>query len=215
MRGLEQAAERAGVSTAQLMENAGLAVAQEAWMLLGSLEDRRIIVLCGPGNNGGDGLVASRCLADWGVEVYVYLLKPRDADPLIDQLREFQVPIMSAEDDPELQSLKEAITGADLVIDALIGTGRARPIEGKLAEILGALSAVREATMPFKLLAVDLPTGLDADNGTVDRLTVAADQTVTFGFPKLGLYTPGTRRRRPSAGGRYRHPRRPGRGSAA
>ena len=189
MRGLEQAAERAGVSTAQLMENAGLAVAQEAWMLLGSLEDRRIIVLCGPGNNGGDGLVAARCLADWGVEVYVYLLKPRDADPLIDQLREFQVPIMSAEDDPELQSLKEAITGADLVIDALIGTGRARPIEGKLAEILGALSAVREATMPFKLLAVDLPTGLDADNGTVDRLTVAADQTVTFGFPKLGLYT--------------------------
>lgn len=189
MRGLERAAEQAGVSAAQLMENAGLAVAQEAWMLLGSLEDRRIIVLCGPGNNGGDGLVAARHLADWGVETYVYLLKPREGDPLIEALNELQVPRRSAEEDADLQALREAMTGADLVIDALLGTGRARPIEGTLARILDAVAAAREGAMPPKLLAVDLPSGLDADNGNVDPHAVVADQTVTFGFPKLGLYT--------------------------
>jgi NAD(P)H-hydrate epimerase len=190
MRGLEQAAEAQGVSTAQLMENAGLAVAQEAWMLLGSLEDRRIVVLCGPGNNGGDGLVAARHLADWGVETYVYLLKPRPDDPFISALAEQEVPMLAADDDPGQEALRRVLTGADLVIDALLGTGRARPIEGTLAAVLDSVRAAREVSVPPKILAVDLPTGLDADSGAVDAHAVAADQTVTFEYPKLGLYTP-------------------------
>ncbi|HZU75693.1 MAG TPA: NAD(P)H-hydrate dehydratase [Dehalococcoidia bacterium] len=189
MRRLEQAAEAAGVSAAQLMENAGLAAAQEAWMLLGSLEDRRIIVLCGPGNNGGDGLVCARHLADWGVQVIVYLLAPRPNDPLVEQLEALEVPVAVADDDPDLSLLAQALNGADLVIDALLGTGRARPAEGRLAAILDAVRAAREGPHPPGLMAVDLPTGLDADSGSVDPHTVAADQTVTFGFPKLGLYT--------------------------
>ncbi|MCL6644483.1 MAG: bifunctional ADP-dependent NAD(P)H-hydrate dehydratase/NAD(P)H-hydrate epimerase, partial [Dehalococcoidia bacterium] len=80
MRQLEAAAVAAGSSEAQLMEEAGLAVAQESWMLLGTLEGRRILVLAGPGNNGGDGLVAARHLYDWGAEVAVYFPKGhRDA----------------------------------------------------------------------------------------------------------------------------------------
>ena len=75
MRELEQAAVAAGSSEAQLMEEAGLAVAQEAWMLLGTLEGRRIVVLAGPGNNGGDGLVAARHLFDWGAGITVYMPK--------------------------------------------------------------------------------------------------------------------------------------------
>ncbi len=189
MRGLEAAAVAAGTSSAVLMENAGLAAAQEAWMLLGSLEDRRIIVLCGPGNNGGDGLVAARHLHEWGVEVYVYLLKPRDGDPLLEDLRGREVPILTVAQDPEFEKLREAITGADLLIDALLGTGQARPIEGDLAGVLDTMRSVRQGSMPPKLLAVDLPTGLNADNGEVDPHALAADQTVTFGFPKLGLYT--------------------------
>lgn len=189
MRQLEAAAEAAGTSAAELMENAGLGAAQEAWMLLGSLEDRRIIVLCGPGNNGGDGLVAARHLHEWGVEVYVYLLKPRDGDPLLEELRGREVPILAAEQDPGFEKLREAITGADLLIDALLGTGPARPIEGALAGILDTVRTVRQGSMPPKLLSVDLPTGLNADNGEVDPHALVADQTVTFGFPKLGLYT--------------------------
>ncbi|HLZ71424.1 MAG TPA: NAD(P)H-hydrate dehydratase [Dehalococcoidia bacterium] len=190
MRGLEQAAEAAGVSAAELMENAGLAVAQEAWMLLGSLEERRIVVLCGPGNNGGDGLVAARHLGDWGVNVGVYLLKPREDDPLVEAVRGLEVPVTSAEDDADLATLRSWLTGSDLVIDALLGTGRARPIEGALAGVLDAVQAARASVPPPKILAVDLPSGLDADSGAVDAHTVAADQTVTFQYPKLGLYTP-------------------------
>ncbi|HEY7295372.1 MAG TPA: NAD(P)H-hydrate dehydratase [Dehalococcoidia bacterium] len=190
MRRLEQAAEAAGVSTAELMENAGLAVAQEAWMLLGSLEERRIVVLCGPGNNGGDGLVAARHLGDWGVNVGVYLLKPRENDPLVEAVRELEVPVANAEEDADLDTLRSWLTGSDLVIDALLGTGRARPIEGALAAVLDAVGAARESTPPPKILAVDLPSGLDADSGAVDPHAVPADQTVTFQYPKLGLYTP-------------------------
>ncbi len=190
MRGLEQAAEAAGVSTSELMENAGLAVAQEAWMLLGSLEERRIVVLCGPGNNGGDGLVAARHLGDWGVNVGVYLLKPRENDPLVDAVRELEVPVACAEDDADQETLRSWLTGSDLVIDALLGTGRARPIEGTLAAVLDTVRTARENSPPPKILAVDLPSGLDADSGAVDEHAVAADQTVTFQFPKLGLYTP-------------------------
>ena len=74
-------------SRRQLMEEAGLAVAQEAWMLLGSLEGRQILVLCGPGNNGGDGLVAARHLLDWGADVLVYLPRVRRDMWQIEDLR--------------------------------------------------------------------------------------------------------------------------------
>jgi len=77
MRRLEELSVAAGVSTKTLMENAGLAVAQEVWMALGTLEERRILVLVGPGNNGGDGLVAARHLHDWGTQVRCYLLRAR------------------------------------------------------------------------------------------------------------------------------------------
>src|SRR5438270_13977237 len=96
MRALEAGAERAGVSTAELMENAGLAVAQEVWMTLGTLEDRRILVLAGPGNNGGDGLIAARHLVEWGAQVAVYLLTARASDPLLAPLAETNVPIVAA-----------------------------------------------------------------------------------------------------------------------
>src|SRR5689334_5392614 len=92
MRSLEQASVEAGVSLDQLMENAGLAVAQEVWMTLGTLEDRRILILAGPGNNGGDGLVAARHLVEWGAQVGVYLLKPRpESDPHAAALRALDV----------------------------------------------------------------------------------------------------------------------------
>jgi ADP-dependent NAD(P)H-hydrate dehydratase / NAD(P)H-hydrate epimerase len=81
MRALEHAAVAAGVTERELMANAGLAGAQEAWILLGT-EARPVLVLCGPGNNGGDGLVAALRLGEWGVPVHAYLLRPRpDDDP--------------------------------------------------------------------------------------------------------------------------------------
>src|SRR3989442_14195740 len=92
---MHRAEAEAGVPVPQLSENAGLAVAQEAWLLLGEIAERRIVVLAGPGNNGGDGLVAARHIKDWGAEVTVALLKPRpDDDANFKQLLERHVPIL-------------------------------------------------------------------------------------------------------------------------
>ena len=187
MRELEERAEAAGVSTDTLMENAGLAVAQEIWMQLGSLEDRRIAVLVGPGNNGGDGLVAARHLFEWGAQVRVYALRER-SDAQWKQTLDMGVPCGTVEEDDNYEALEALLSGAEAIVDALLGTGSSRPIEGDLAEIMNRLSAIRSRTVKPKLVAVDLPTGLDADSGRLDPLTVAADETVTFHAPKVGLY---------------------------
>ena len=190
MRELERRAETAGVSTATLMENAGLAVAQEVWMLLGSLDERRILVLCGPGNNGGDGLVAARHLFEWGAQVAVYMVAPRDpSDPNLVQIVEREIPVTVATEDEGFETLDGLLGAAELVVDALLGTGRARPLEGDLAEVMRRLGQARERPMKPRLVAVDLPTGIDADTGAADPLAVRADLTVTLGLPKVGLYS--------------------------
>ncbi|MCH7952579.1 MAG: NAD(P)H-hydrate dehydratase [Chloroflexi bacterium] len=177
------------VPVPQLMEKAGLAVAQEAWLALGEIADRRLLVLCGPGNNGGDGLVAACHLKEWAADVIVFLLKPRPADDANHAaLVEREIPIITAGEDGWEKSLADALGGAELVIDALLGTGRARAIEGDLAAVLAQLKEARERRLPPRLLAVDLPSGLDADTGAVDPLTVAADATIALAFAKVGLH---------------------------
>jgi NAD(P)H-hydrate epimerase len=190
MRALEAAAVAAGVSERQLMEEAGLAVAQEAWMLLGTLEGRRILVLVGPGNNGGDGIVAARHLLDWGSDVILALPRKRRDMSLIEELAPREPTIIAGEEDDGFARLGEACSNADLVIDALLGIGQARPLDPgePLARALEKLREARAGYAPPKLIAVDLPTGVDADSGLVDPLTVPPDLTVTFGFPKVGMY---------------------------
>lgn len=190
MRDLEQRAVAAGTSLDELMEQAGLAVAQEAWLSLGTVAGRRILVLCGPGNNGGDGLVAARHLAEWEGDVVVYLLAPRaETDANLATVRERGVPVFTADGDADFSALQQALDGAELVIDALLGTGRRRPIEGALAEVLRRVGDATARAHPPKVVAVDLPTGIDADSGRADPLAVRADLTVTFGLAKVGLYT--------------------------
>ena len=185
---MQRAERECGVPVEQLMENAGLAIAQEAWLMLGELADRKIVVLAGPGNNGGDGLVAARHLKDWGADVSVVLLKPRGEDDAnLKALIEREVPVVVLEDD--VSKLDEPLAGAELIIDALLGTGKAREIEGLLAGVLDKLREARSRRLPPRLLAVDLPTGLDADTGAVDPRTAAADQTVALGWSKVGLHT--------------------------
>src|SRR3990170_4967332 len=157
---MREAERRAGVPVPQLMENAGLAVAQEAWLLLGEVAGRRIVVLVGPGNNGGDGLVAARHLKEWGAEVSVYMLKARgEGDAVFAGVVERQVTVTLAEEDAKEghKGLEEALAGAELVIDALLGTGRARAIKGALAEVLERLRKGGLEPLPPRVLAGDLP----------------------------------------------------------
>src|SRR3990170_505126 len=186
---MREAERRAGVPVPQLMENAGLAVAQECWLLLGELAERRVLVLAGPGNNGGDGLVAARHLKEWGAAVSVYLLEPRgEDDAVLKAALEREILTVSVGEDAGYERLAELLGGAELVIDALLGTGRARPIEGPLADILDQLREARAGRLPPRLLALDLPTGLDADTGAVDPHCVPADHTVALGWSKVGLH---------------------------
>ncbi|MBI5288348.1 MAG: NAD(P)H-hydrate dehydratase [Chloroflexi bacterium] len=188
MRELEQAAVAAGTSLDELMEQAGLAVAQEVWLNLGIVAGRRVLVLVGPGNNGGDGLVAARHLADWDADVCVYMTRLREGDKNLDLARERGVTVFNAENDAGYEKLQEAMDGAEVVVDALLGIGPSRPIEGTMAEILRRLGERTGEPRPPKVIAVDLPTGVDADSGRADALAVTAELTVTFGVAKVGLY---------------------------
>jgi len=190
MRGLEKAAVEAGSSEARLMEEAGLATAQEAWMLLGTLEGRRILVLAGPGNNGGDAMVAARHLREWGAELFVYVPKDRADDEQENALREQEIPVIQGSGDTDGSSLADLISSCELIIDGLLGIGRSRPLEDDdpIAKTLDAVREIRESASPPKLMAVDLASGMDPDTGSVDAHTVSPDVTVAFGLPKVGMY---------------------------
>ncbi|MEJ5199285.1 MAG: NAD(P)H-hydrate epimerase, partial [Anaerolineae bacterium] len=139
MRQLEQEADAAGWSYAQMMEKAGQAVADVCQALVLRDFESHVLVLIGPGNNGGDGLVAARHLMELGHPVTLYIWR-RDTkgDENFRRLRRKRrgITILYADNDPEYDKLRAELRQTDLVIDALLGTGVARPIEGKLAQIL-------------------------------------------------------------------------------
>ena len=211
MRRIEAASDAAGHSYAAMMERAGQAVAQ-AVSSRQQVQDRQILVLVGPGNNGGDGLVAARYLADAGARVACYLVKPRD--PAQDenlwlvQERGIEVTLAGEEDEQKWSKLRHLLRETDIVIDALLGTGTRLPIRGTIGQVLdvvqqslatrqqpskGSLTSLStrsicaEQGRPF-VVAVDGPSGLDYDSGERDETAVPADLTVTFAYPKRGHF---------------------------
>jgi ADP-dependent NAD(P)H-hydrate dehydratase / NAD(P)H-hydrate epimerase len=185
MRALDRATiDDIGLPALTLMETAGRAVAHVA---LEMLEDSgHIAVVCGPGNNGGDGFVAARVLRDLGHDAVVYLAAPResvkgDAATHLAILERAGGLVRMIETAQGLAELGDAISGAALAIDALFGVGLARAIEGHLADVVAAINAA-----PLRL-AVDIPSGLDADTGRVLGTCVEADGTVTMAALKVAL----------------------------
>lgn len=183
MQAIEQRSVDAGVSLDALMENAGLAVADEVAARLEKVFGSVVTVLVGPGNNGSDGLVAARHLARRGASVRAFALTRR---PAHDEKRELAeaagVEFVSYEEsESDADRIRSATAHSNVVIDAVLGTGRARAIEGPLVELL---KSVREVAR--FLVAVDLPTGMNADSGVFDDNGLRADLTLMLGFPKLG-----------------------------
>jgi len=135
MRRIEREADAGGVSYATMMENAGRAVAESCQRM--GVTDKRILVLVGPGNNGGDGLVAGRYLHDAGAYGTFYIWKRRIEDDENFRLAtERDIPVFWAEEDDGFATLRRLLDESDVIVDALLGTGVARPIEGPLKEIL-------------------------------------------------------------------------------
>jgi NAD(P)H-hydrate epimerase len=188
MRGLEEAAVKAGVSLDTLMENAGLAVARWIADHLGYLPSRRVLTLVGPGNNGGDGLCAARHLSRWGATVVCYLCVGRpDRDPKRDLAAADGVQFVDAAEDPQFARLRTLALNSHLVLDAILGTGRARalipPVSDEIRVVLGAARVHRPL-----VVALDLQTGLNANTGDFDANGLPADIVLTLGAPKLGMY---------------------------
>jgi NAD(P)H-hydrate epimerase len=189
MRRLDDRAVAAGTTTAALMEKAGLGTARGIKAFLCGVVGKRILVLVGPGNNGGDGLVAARHLHSWGARVHLLLLSPRSNEDInFTLLRQQGVPF--AGPGPEaLSSLAGLLARADAVVDAVLGTAKARPLQGAFRETLLAVGRARLNSPKMRVIAVDLPSGLDADTGTSDPAALQADLTLTLGLPKRGLYS--------------------------
>src|SRR3954454_15469213 len=150
MRAAEQAAIDGGTSVETLMERAGAALAEAAYRFAGPVPT---LILCGPGNNGGDGYVAARHLAERGVEVRVAVMS--DPKSAAAKWARGQWP-------GEVEQLTGDTKGAPLVIDALFGTGLTRGLDDSVSLLLSEL--VHEASLS---IACDLPSGVEADSGTL------------------------------------------------
>lgn len=180
MRACEADAERAGVSTRELMERAGTALAEHAQRLAGP--EGRFAVLCGPGNNGGDGLVAARHLALAGRQVVVVLLAQPGA---LKGDSRANLEALTAMGGSAAGVLEDFVPRpGDVAIDALLGTGLNRAPEGALADAIHTLWKWR--AMGVRVLSADLPSGLASDTGIAFRPAVQADATVAFGALKVG-----------------------------
>jgi hydroxyethylthiazole kinase-like uncharacterized protein yjeF len=196
MRQLEQDSVKAGITMDMLMENAGQAVADETARILEDIRQQQILILVGPGNNGGDALVAARHLHDAGAKVFLYFFGQRPGrDPMMKPIRDRRIKRIEAAKDENLEELTGLLASVDTVIDALFGTGTTRPFSGLLLMIVDRVRRAKIKRPDIKVIALDVPSGLNADTGEVDPGCLYADNTITLAFPKPGLFKfPGAER---------------------
>jgi hydroxyethylthiazole kinase-like uncharacterized protein yjeF len=189
MRAMDRRAiEDFGIPETLLMENAGLAayrVLQDRFPVNG----RRILVLCGSGNNGGDGLVVARKIFSDGGKPQVVLLgdpeRYRGAAAVNWKIIQgLDIPVQTYSS-PE--ALDEDLAACRLVVDAILGTGLSKPVRGVYAEVIARVNASRRP-----VISLDIPSGIHGDTGQIMGAAIHADLTVTFGLPKVGnLLYPG------------------------
>lgn len=189
IRQIEQAA-LATLPAGTLMQRAGAAAAGLALELPGKVADQRVLVLAGPGNNGGDALDVAARLAHAGFDVTVALFaapgaQPRDAHDALSRAQSGEATLVDPGDPAAIPVLQASRW--DLVIDGLFGIGLARPIGGAMRAMIEFINA-----LPCPVLALDVPSGLDADTGDIvgpDGIAVSASHTITFIADKPGLHT--------------------------
>ncbi len=187
MRALDRATiEEVGIPGFTLMETAGRGVADVAVRMLRGSNGARIAVVCGPGNNGGDGFVIARVLDSRGFDAVAYLAIDRakvagDARAHLEVLERSGGVVRSIATPAELAEHAAAITSADLAIDAVFGTGLARAVEGHLARVIETVNQAPQR------LAVDIPSGLATDTGQTLGVAVDAHATATMAANKVAL----------------------------
>lgn len=177
----------AQIPATTLMERAGLGVVSSLEQRLGSMRGKKVIIVCGKGNNGGDGFVAARLLRRRQAKVRVLALASvselsRDAATMYKQFVRGagKSAVYTYASKTQARAL---LHDSDILVDALLGTGLSSSVTGRYADVIDSINDVRRP-----VVAVDLPSGLHADTGIILGRAVRAFLTVTFGLPKLGLY---------------------------
>lgn len=176
-------AAKAGIPTFVLMEHAGLETARQVHEVLGGVDKKKILVLCGPGNNGGDGLAAARVLHDWGARVHVYLLANEkmlkgDTKTNVEILKGISENVFITHG-----NFHEVLAECHGVVDAIFGIGLTRFPD---VEVSAIMQEVNESGKP--VISIDLPSGTDGDTGKVFGQAIKAAVTVTLAVGKPGLY---------------------------
>ena len=190
MRELDRRAiQEVGIPSLVLMENAGRTTYQILRREFPELAGE-VAVLAGRGNNGGDGFVVARYLAGDGVPVVVFLLGQKekvggDARVNLEILGHLGVGVVEVLTGDDLNPTLHRLARAGLIVDALLGTGLDKPVQGLMAALIEKVNHLRAP-----VLAVDIPTGLSADTGEVLGVAIKAEVTVTYGWPKIGQVLP-------------------------
>jgi len=189
-----RAIEEYGIPGLVLMENAGLCVMGVLESEFGNPASKKFAIIAGKGNNGGDGLVVARHLANNGAEVDIFLIAREseikgDAAVNLKIVRKIGLPLHQVTEEEDLNFFSSRLEKFDILIDALFGTGITGKIQGLPARIIEMMNQCHKP-----IVAVDLPSGLDADTGQAEGPVVKATITVTMGLPKVGLVVyPGAR----------------------
>lgn len=194
MRGLEAFAAEKGITTAILMEMAGMKLASIA-----QHEIRRAstaVVLSGIGGNGGDGFVAARYLHNSGIRTDVYLtgnesqIKSQETKINLDILKKLGIPVKVFSSD-DISGFKSSLLASDMVIDAVYGIGFKGSIPSKEKELFALINNTRleiKDKKPYAIISADIPSGIGGDDGSAADGSIKSDITVTFEYPKIGLY---------------------------
>lgn len=183
----KRAMQEFGIPELILMENAGIEVTNAAKTVLTSLEGKKVCIFAGKGNNGGDGFVVARHMFYQGAKVKVFILGDMEAiqhsaKVNLHILQNMNIDIVPIKTERDWDKVKVALTFSDCVVDALLGTGFRAPLKEALQKLIEVINAARKP-----VIAIDIPSGVDANTGQVDMIAIKATATVTFGLLKIGL----------------------------
>lgn len=176
--------EGVGIPGLELMEKAGRGVAEVAKEILGGVENKKVAIFCGRGNNGGDGFVVGRYLKSWGANIKFFLTAKKDevkgdAGTNLEKASALKLPITEVLSERDIPSDIDV----DLIVDALFGTGFDGEITGYVKDVVNRINS-----SGISVLSVDIPSGLQADTGEYTGACIKADRTVTMALPKIGHF---------------------------
>ncbi|MCL2804695.1 MAG: NAD(P)H-hydrate dehydratase [Treponema sp.] len=175
------AIEELEIPSILLMENAAIGLVKHCFKALGELKKPKVSVVCGPGNNGGDGMALARLLHVKGIETNIILAadvnEKGDAAVNYGIIKKLKIPVVSHE------HIQSALAASDLTVDAVFGTGLSRNAQGFFKDLIEMINRYAKY-----VISVDIPSGVNSDTGRIMGCAVKAAQTVTFGFAKTGLY---------------------------